>query len=984
MRTSRPLVRSASFCSIQDVLSAVLRTGRWRRAGAVLLGAIALQAQAATINVTTTNQEVTNDGDCSLQEAIFAVNFQASLAIDPTGLNNPPISTGCTAGNGVNDTIVLQAGQVYQVSGIVQDQHNFAGMAANPMIIRPVVIEGNGARLERVGGINLRAFVVGTVAQGTTVPSAGGTPYSGTGSLTIRNLHIKGFQAKGGNGNDGGGGGLGAGGAIYNTQTLLIENSTFEGNTATGGDGSASTTDAGGGGGGLGGNGGNLAALGLGNGGGGGGGGRGNGGTGSSSGGGGGGTANDGVNGGGGVGGNGGFRCGGGGGDNPGSNPGDPGSCVGGGGGGGAVGNPGAGGAGGDGGYGGGGGGGGVGAAGAGGNGGHGGFGGGGGGGGLTLNSSGGGNGGNGGFGGGAGAGGFDGNVDGAPGTPGIFGGNATGIVAGGGGAGLGGAIFSDGGTVTIRNSTFSGNGAFAGLGGPGGQDGSPQGSAIFIRNADFTIQNSTVSGSTGFADITVMADNANLDFTMQNTIAANNLGNFPNCRIFESGDAAVIAAGNNNLIESNGTQACPGVTQTADPGLGTLQINAPGTTPTMAIADTSPAFNNGDNNAMSTCLSTDQRGVARPALGGCDIGAFELAKASPTIATVATVSVVVGNAISDTATLTGGSNPTGNVTFNVYGPNDLTCAGPIAFTSSNAVNGSAVATSSNFIPTQAGTYRWTASYPGDGNNNPVAGPCNAANETTTVIKASPTIATTASATVVVGNDVSDSATLASAFNATGSIIFTLYGPNDPTCANAPVFTSAAIPVNGNGPYGSGNFTTTQAGTYLWRASYGGDANNNPVAGACGAANESVEVQKASPAVTTVASPAFGALIGASLSDTATLAGGFNPTGTIVFNVYGPNDATCSGAPVFTSALIPVNGNGNYLSGSFTPTVAGTYSFIASYSGDANNNPASDTCALPAETIRVAPFIPTLDGLGLLLLVLGLAAVGGLAVRRLR
>ncbi|MBK7472581.1 MAG: hypothetical protein IPI73_20155, partial [Betaproteobacteria bacterium] len=234
----------------------MLRPVRWRRAGALLLGAIALQAQAATINVTTTNQEVTNDGDCSLQEAIFAVNFQASLAIDPANLNGPPITTGCTAGNGVSDTIVLQAGQVYQVSGIIQDQHNFAGMSANPMIIRPVIIEGNGARLERVGGLNIRAFVVGETAQGVTVD---GTPYSGTGSLTIRNLHIKGFQARGGNGNDGGGGGAGMGGAIYNTQTLLIENSTFEANTATGGSGSVSTTDAGGGGGGLGGDGGNLA-----------------------------------------------------------------------------------------------------------------------------------------------------------------------------------------------------------------------------------------------------------------------------------------------------------------------------------------------------------------------------------------------------------------------------------------------------------------------------------------------------------------------------------------------------------------------------------------------------------------------------------------------------------------------------------------------------------------------------------------------------
>jgi hypothetical protein len=118
---------------------------------------------------------------------------------------------------GVSDTIVPgRAGLPGQRHHL--DQQYLVGMSANPMIIRPVTIVGNGARLERVGGLNIRAFVVGSVPGGTTVPSDGTDVYDGTGSLTIQNLHVKGFRAKGGNGTNGGGGGLGAGGAVYTTQ----------------------------------------------------------------------------------------------------------------------------------------------------------------------------------------------------------------------------------------------------------------------------------------------------------------------------------------------------------------------------------------------------------------------------------------------------------------------------------------------------------------------------------------------------------------------------------------------------------------------------------------------------------------------------------------------------------------------------------------------------------------------------------------------
>ena len=61
----------------------------------------------------------------------------------------------------------------------------------------------------------------------------------------------------------------------------------------------------------------------------------------------------------------------------------------------------------------------------------------------------------------------------------------------------------------------------------------------------------------------------------------------------------------------------------------------------------------------------------------------------------------------------------TGTVTFNVFGPNDATCSGPVVFTSTNPITeevspGLAVVDSSSFTFTQAGVYRWIASSSGD------------------------------------------------------------------------------------------------------------------------------------------------------------------------------------------------------------------------------------------------------------------------------
>ncbi|MFL5862978.1 MAG: hypothetical protein ACJ780_19755, partial [Solirubrobacteraceae bacterium] len=85
------------------------------------------------------------------------------------------------------------------------------------------------------------------------------------------------------------------------------------------------------------------------------------------------------------------------------------------------------------------------------------------------------------------------------------------------------------------------------------------------------------------------------------------------------------------------------------------------------------------------------------------------------------------------------------------------------------------------------------------------------------------------------------------------------------------------------------------------------------------------------------------------LKDTAHLTAGAAPTGTITFNLYGPNDSACSGTPVHTSSAA-VTGNGYYTSHEYVPLTAGTYRWVADYSGDDNNHGAKTGCGDATET----------------------------------
>ena len=607
---------ASSLCGVGALLAIAGLGGHTENAAAATI------ASGARIYVTTTVQKIgeISTGGCSLQEAIYSAVLHQSV-IDANGIahgiaidwTDPDhfIPTDCVPGTGNGDTIVLPSGGVFNLNKYLDgDAHNPYGPTATPIIFSTMTIEGNGATLQWTGGsANVRMFAVGPAS--VTINQDGlNTTVSGTGVLTLRDVYIKGFHVKGGDGGAGGGGGMGAGGAIYvQYGALIVENSTFDSNRAIGGNGGAGGY---GGGGGIWGSGGGTGPFG----GGGGGGSKGNGGKGDA--GGGGGTVFSGGRSG--IGGPGGYLFGGQGGNN-----GQAGQGSGGGGGGGTIyvcvqgtgeecdGN------GGNGAYAGGGGGGP-------GDGGAGGFGGGGGAGGV-------GNGGNGGFGGGGGS-------ALSPGNGGAFGGHAD-PENGGGGAGLGGAIFSDGVGVTIRNSTFYNNSATQGLANTAAcncaspaSNGDGVGGAVFSRNGSLTLLDVTISGnhSSGTGGVTgsgggvVVYSDSSAAFTIQDTLLANNDAS----ECFFTGN--VTTSGVGNLVMSNGSGtppfgACPGVVATADPQLQALEpasVNG-GKTPTMAIPLFSSAMGVAD---PGTSLPSDQHNADRPQpdkspRNGYDIGAF-------------------------------------------------------------------------------------------------------------------------------------------------------------------------------------------------------------------------------------------------------------------------------------------------------------------------------------------------------------------------
>lgn len=154
--------------------------------------AIAPAAQAATISVTTTADELNTDGDCSLREAIRSAN---SDGVDP--------HDACASGSGA-DTIALPAGTYMLSVGPAGDN---AALTGDLDITSDVTLDPTGVVVIDGGALD-RVFMV-----------------IGSGALTASDLTIRGGKA------------TGVGGGIYSEETVTLTGVTVTNNEAAGGGG---------------------------------------------------------------------------------------------------------------------------------------------------------------------------------------------------------------------------------------------------------------------------------------------------------------------------------------------------------------------------------------------------------------------------------------------------------------------------------------------------------------------------------------------------------------------------------------------------------------------------------------------------------------------------------------------------------------------------------------------------------------------------
>jgi CSLREA domain-containing protein len=187
-----------------------------------------------------------------------------------------------------------------------------------------------------------------------------------------------------------------------------------------------------------------------------------------------------------------------------------------------------------------------------------------------------------------------------------------------------GGALYPNGGSATIKNSTFVDNSADTGGAIHSNSDSVEVTNSTFVWNSavnhgaidarlgTVTVNNSTFSGNTasGFGD--TLGDQPAQGGSLQVGNSIISADGFDNC------DGSVVDLGNN--VSWPLDNDCPGAQN--DPRLDSLANNG-GPTQTIALLAGSPAIDAGNNN---TCAVTDQRGVTRPQGEACDIGAFEVA----------------------------------------------------------------------------------------------------------------------------------------------------------------------------------------------------------------------------------------------------------------------------------------------------------------------------------------------------------------------
>jgi hypothetical protein len=315
-------------------------------------------------------------------------------------------------------------------------------------------------------------------------------------------------------------------------------------------------------------------------------------------------------------------------------------------------------------------------------------------------------------------------------------------------------------------------------------------------------------------------------------------------------------------------------------------------------------------------------------------------------------VTDTLGEQVYDTATVTGvaGKTPTGTVTYYFYNTATpvLGTTTPVS-TQTVTLSGGLVPNSATTAPLMAGAYSFIGVYSGDNNYNGSVG----AVEPLTINQASSSVSTAifdsggGAVTGALGEKVYDTATVSGApFTPTGTVTNYFYSTATPVLGTTTPVSTQTVTLSGGAVPNSATTAALTAGAYSFIGVYSGDSNYKGAVGAV----EPLTINQASPTITTTPGGTVTVGTGVPLTDSATLDGGFNPTGTITFQLFAP--AALGGGIVHTEVVM-VNGNGTYSTpNGFVPAAGGTYQWVVTYSGDSNNNGAASAFGSEPETAQ--------------------------------
>lgn len=336
-------------------------------------------------------------------------------------------------------------------------------------------------------------------------------------------------------------------------------------------------------------------------------------------------------------------------------------------------------------------------------------------------------------------------------------------------------------------------------------------------------------------------------------------------------------------------------------------------------------------------------------------------ASAVPTTATAQVSDSTIQFSESFTTTITlsdaNGQQPTGTYDFYVFHPSDTTCStDQIIF----AGGGTWTEPQETFTytPQTLGTHRVQVIFDGDEPDfEDVSSVCGAPGTTVEVTQGTMGIDGTSSpSAVALGESFTSTANL-SKDPIQGQVWFRFYGPGDPGCTDTAEETFVVEVFDDERQVVSDPFTPTAVGTYRVTAEF---RNSNgrfaDVITACDDPAFEVTVTEDGPAADELA-------ISLTLSDSAVTTGedvtanatltfdGPQPTGTITFSAYGPDDPDCSGEPFFET-LESADQDNPIESDPFVLTDSGSYDFIASYGGDADYDPVATACGAATVTVE--------------------------------